>query len=61
MELICIPHHLHHHLLTHSSKLNNRVYFSLPHHPHHLHSTIRISTSTHIIHLKVNISTVLTG
>jgi hypothetical protein len=61
MELICILHHLHHHHQTLNSKLNSRVYFSLLHHPHHLHSTIPISISMHITHLKVNISTVLTG
>jgi hypothetical protein len=61
MELICTLHHLHHHLLTRNSKLNSRVYFSPHLHLHHLHSTIPISISTHIIHLKVSISTVLTG
>jgi hypothetical protein len=61
MELICtlLPHHHHH--LTHNSKLNSRVYFSLPLHPHHPHSIIPISISTLIMHLKASISTVRTG
>jgi hypothetical protein len=60
MELICTLHLLHRHLLVHNSRLNNKVYFSLLLHPHHLHS-IPISISTHITHLKASISTLHTG
>jgi hypothetical protein len=61
MELICTLHPHHHHHQALSSKLNSKAYFSLHPHHHHLHSTIPISISTHITHLKASTSTVRIG